>query len=391
MMLSSLSSAAPKSASVLALRGGLILLAATLLYATFNLAGLRSAFLLAVGIGLGLTLEGLRFGFAGPWRALITERDSRGVQAQLLAVGLTAVCAFPLLAANPAELTGAHAPVGWAMVGGAFVFGIAMQLVMGCGSGTLVNAGSGNLVGLIALLGFIAGSFFGSLHLAWWTGLGTLPQYTLQGWFGSSGGLWVTLLGLAAIAVAAARCSRPGLRMPPRRLWIAVILLAILAVLNLVIAGQPWGVVYGLGLWGAKIAVWGGADLTANMFWSNPAHADRLQESLLLDATTLTNLGLIIGAFLVMRWQRQPAPQTQALVLHSWFVVVLAGLALGYSARLAFGCNVGAFFSGIATGSLHGWVWLLAAFFGSIWGVRLRPRLLHPAATPSPALSGGVG
>jgi hypothetical protein len=37
--------------------------------------------------------------------------------------------------------------------------------------------------------------------------------------------------------------------------------------------------------------------------------------------------------------------------------VIGAGLVLGYSARLAFGCNVGAYFSGIASGSLHGWVW----------------------------------
>jgi uncharacterized protein len=46
---------------------------------------------------------------------------------------------------------------------------------------------------------------------------------------------------------------------------------------------------------------------------------------------------------------------------------------LGYGARLAFGCNIGAFFSGIASGSLHGWVWLAAAFLGSMAGVRLRP------------------
>jgi hypothetical protein len=55
--------------------------------------------------------------------------------------------------------------------------------------------------------------------------------------------------------------------------------------------------------------------------------------------------------------------------------VIVAGLAMGYSSRLAFGCNVGAFFSGISTGSLHGWVWFAAAFAGAIVGVRLRPRL----------------
>ena len=45
---------------------------------------------------------------------------------------------------------------------------------------------------------------------------------------------------------------------------------------------------------------------------------------------------------------------------------------MGYGARLAFGCNIGALFGGIASGSLHGWVWFLFAFLGSIVGVRFR-------------------
>jgi hypothetical protein len=31
-------------------------------------------------------------------------------------------------------------------------------------------------------------------------------------------------------------------------------------------------------------------------------------------------------------------------------------------------------FSGIASGSLHGWLWFAAAFAGSLIGIRLRPR-----------------
>jgi len=42
-------------------------------------------------------------------------------------------------------------------------------------------------------------------------------------------------------------------------------------------------------------------------------------------------------------------------------------------ARLAYGCNIGAYFSGISSASLHGWLWLAAAFVGSILGTRLRP------------------
>jgi len=53
--------------------------------------------------------------------------------------------------------------------------------------------------------------------------------------------------------------------------------------------------------------------------------------------------------------------------------IVVGGLLLGYGARLAYGCNIGACFSGIAFGSLHGWLWLVAAFFGNVAGTYLRP------------------
>ncbi|MGB4247697.1 MAG: YeeE/YedE family protein [Pseudohongiellaceae bacterium] len=365
--------------NIMPTRAGLILMALVLVVGTFAMTGPRAALLMLVGLGFGLVLEGLRFGFAGPWRVLVTERDSRGLIAQFLAIGLTAVIAFPLLAAFPEELGGAHAPVGIAMIGGAFVFGIMMQLVMGCGSGTLVNAGSGNLIALVALAGFVGGSFLGSLHLNWWTELGSLPVYTLQGLFGDNAGLFVTILLLIVIAALALWRSAPGKRIPPARLWWAAALIAVLAVLNLVIAGQPWGVVYGLGLWGAKLAQAGGVDVAATAFWSLPTHAERLNQSLLTDVTSLTNIGLMAGAFLVMRWRRAPDAQVAPISAASWGVVLIAGVLMGYSARIAFGCNVGAFFSGISTGSVHGWVWFIAAFAGSALGLKLRPKLLRPA------------
>jgi len=74
----------------------------------------------------------------------------------------------------------------------------------------------------------------------------------------------------------------------------------------------------------------------------------------------------------VAAWRGGLQQPLQRLPARAWIATVLAGLALGYASRLAFGCNVGAFFSGISTGSLHGWVWFAAAFLGSILGIRLR-------------------
>jgi hypothetical protein len=36
-------------------------------------------------------------------------------------------------------------------------------------------------------------------------------------------------------------------------------------------------------------------------------------------------------------------------------------------------CNIDAYFSGIASSSLHGWAWLAMALLGTVVGIRLRP------------------
>ena len=338
--------------------------------ATTIFVGARYGLMLALGLGFGTVLEGLRFGFAGPWRAMILRRDPAGILAQLLSIGLVAVVAIPLLDAHPDELMGAQGRIGWAMVGGAFVFGAAMQIVLGCGSGTLVNAGSGNAVALVALPLFAIGSLLGSYNLVWWTELGALPPIILSG----GAGLAATLVMLGATAVLVLVRAAPGTRRIPRRYLLAAILLAVLAVANLIVAGQPWGVVYGLGLWAAKSATALGADLSTSPFWADPINAGRLGESILTDYTSLTNIGMIAGAaWLSIRRADaldQPVPK---LLARAWLAAAVSGLVLGYSSRLAFGCNVGALYSGIATGSLHGWVWFAAAFAGSAVGIRLRP------------------
>jgi uncharacterized membrane protein YedE/YeeE len=337
-----------------------------------ELAGARFGLMLAIGLGFGIALEGLRFGFAGPWRAMITRRDPAGILAQLLAIALVAIVAIPLLQSHSGELVGAQAPIGWAMIGGAFVFGAAMQVVLGCGSGTLVNAGSGNPVGLLALPFFTIGSFFGAYHLLWWTDLGALPVIVLRG----AQGLAITLALLGGVAALLLWRAAPGTRRLPMRYVWAALALAVLAIGNLLVAGQPWGVVYGLGLWVAKGIAATGADLSGSAFWAAPGNAARVEQSLLTDYTTLTNLGLIAGAFLVANWREAGVSAAlPKLPATAWVATVIAGFLLGYSSRLAFGCNVGAFFSGISTGSLHGWVWFAAAFAGAWFGVRLRPRL----------------
>jgi len=53
-------------------------------------------------------------------------------------------------------------------------------------------------------------------------------------------------------------------------------------------------------------------------------------------------------------------------------IALFGGLLLGYGARISYGCNIGAYFSGVASTSLHGWLWLAGALLGTPVGIRLR-------------------
>jgi uncharacterized protein len=107
-------------------------------------------------------------------------------------------------------------------------------------------------------------------------------------------------------------------------------------------------------------------------FWQQPANAKALGDSVLADVTSVMDFGIILGALLAAGLAGRFAPGWK-LPLKSFIAAVVGGLMLGYGSRLAFGCNIGAYFSGIASGSLHGWCWLVAAFVGNILGTQLRP------------------
>jgi hypothetical protein len=125
-------------------------------------------------------------------------------------------------------------------------------------------------------------------------------------------------------------------------------------------------------LWGAKVAAELGFAVQTWPYWTTPAQKAALEASVLNDVTSVMNVGIIMGALLASLLAGRFAPAWR-VPARSLVAAVIGGLLLGYGARVAFGCNIGAYFSGIASGSLHGWLWLPAAFAGSAIGTTLRP------------------
>lgn len=352
----------------------------------------HQALLYLLGAALGLVLYHAAFGFTSAWRVFIADRRGEGLRAQMVMLSLATVLFFPVLAAGSLfgqPVSGLVSPAGTSVVVGAFLFGIGMQMGGGCASGTLYTVGGGSTRMVITLAAFIAGSAIGAAHLHWWAALPSLPRLSIVQLWGPWAAMAVQLAAFAAIAavtvvlerrrhgILATRPAAPrqGLARFTRGPWpllAGAVALALLNFATLALAGRPWGITSAFALWGSKAALALGFDVDAWPFWSTPAAQAQLHGSVLADVTSVMDFGIILGALLAAALAGRFAP-TWRVPLRSALAAVVGGLLLGYGARLAYGCNIGAYFSGIASGSLHGWVWLVAAFAGNVLGTRLRP------------------
>jgi hypothetical protein len=143
---------------------------------------------------------------------------------------------------------------------------------------------------------------------------------------------------------------------------------------TLLLAGHPWTITWAFTLWGGKVLQASGYDLSTVPFWTGEFQQAALAAPVFADVTSVMDVGLVLGAFLGAGLAGRFAPGGRippSVVATS----LVGGLLLGYGSRIAFGCNIGAYVSGIASTSLHGWLWAVGAFVGTPVGVSLRGRL----------------
>ncbi|GAA0519628.1 membrane protein [Saccharopolyspora subtropica] len=371
--------------------------------AVHHVAGWKLTTLYAVGLALGIVLFHSRFGFTSAWRQLVAVGQGRAIRAHMLMLAVACVL-FAVVLGSGVSLSGTPeatvAPAGLGVVLGAFLFGVGMQVGGSCASGTLFAVGSGQTAILFTLGGFIVGSVASAFVADWIKAVQRLgPTVSLADTpLGYPGAVLISLAVIGAVAGASLLVERrrnpPPIEPPPTEhgllralrgswpLWAGALLLAGLNALTLFVSGHPWGITSAFGLWGAKILGWIGVDISGTPLWSTPENAAKLAAPVLTDRISVMDFGIMIGALIA-------AALAGAFTLHRripWRLAVgavLGGVLMGFGARLAGGCNIGAYFSGVASFSLHGWLWGATAIAGTYAGVALRP--LFGLTNPKPS------
>ena len=353
----------------------------------YQVGGLRQVGMVLIGGLAGLSLYHASFGFTAAWRHIVTEKRGTGLRAQFVLILLTSLVSFPLIAwgRDVGLPTGGFVfPFGYAAAIGAFMFGVGMQLGGGCASGTLFTAGGGSTRMMVVLSTFILGSVLATAHMHFWGQLPRLPAYSLVRDLGPVWAFMTTAAVLGAIAAATLALERKvhggivrgratgSLLTGPWSPMLGAVLLAVVCILTFLVAGRPWGITSGFALWGAKIFQAVGIPVETWPYWAGQKGA--LEASVLRDATSVMNFGIIFGALAAAALAGRFAPVWK-LSAKDVLTAVIGGLLMGYGARLAYGCNIGAYLGGLVSGSMHGWAWLLFAFAGSLLGTRLRRKL----------------
>lgn len=349
----------------------------------------KQATLYVLGALLGMTLYHAAFGFTSAWRVFIADGRGAGLRAQMLMLAVGVLLFFPALSAGTLfghPVAGEVAPVGVSVLIGAFIFGIGMQLGGGCASGMLYTVGGGSTRMVVTLIAFVVGSVVGTAHLPFWSALPHLQPISLVKTLGAGPAIALNLVVFALIAALTVLIEKrrhgrlvsddaPNTSSWLRGPWPLLVGGVVLAVLNFVtlaISGRPWGVTSAFALWGAKAFSAMGVDVASWHVWSTGPNAAALAAPVSHDVKSVMDIGIVIGAMVAASLAGRYAPVWR-LPLRSLIAAVVGGLLLGYGARLAYGCNIGAYFSGIVSGSLHGWLWLVAAFLGNVVGTKLRP------------------
>lgn len=412
---------------------GLILIVLLVAFA-FNLEGKGNLLPIALltGIGFGYVLTRSRYGFAGGVKRIYVTGEGSLTKSILVLLGLGALILSVVhwqYAENGAVLSHLKQAGDTIIPGsknikftnintivGGFIFGIGMMMAGGCASGTLSDLGEGEGRSLIALVPFVLGAAPGhwAKEMIDQTEIGKIgTRVYLPDLFGNEGGaryigaLLLTAVLLLIIYWITRRYEdyrkKEGYYFVPEyddiekplpidknkkfsffskesyhkffvQRWNFMtggVLLSVIAII-VVIAnaenGRSWGVTSAFttaGLW-----IFEHLGMTFDPEGPFAKILPKVHGGLLNDYGTISNIGVLAGAciafLLAGRFVFNFKFSTKDALLFA-----VGGFFMGFGARMASGCNIGALFSSIINLSLSGWVFLVALTLGGMAGLKM--------------------
>ncbi|MBL0385169.1 selenium metabolism membrane protein YedE/FdhT [Tumebacillus sp. ITR2] len=148
--------------------------------------------------------------------------------------------------------------------------------------------------------------------------------------------------------------------------YVAISLAGVLSALYFGATGTVWAVTGEFTRLGGHVLQWFGVDTSKWAYFN----LIKMQGSPLTRTDGWIVIGMLIGALITVLLSNSfkiRVPQQKRRLLQGF----VGGVIAGFGARLALGCNLAAFFSGVPQFSFHAWLFMLATAAGTYIGVKI--------------------
>lgn len=409
---------------------GFALLALSLVLGKMFLASDALLLRLIIGLALGYTLTRAYTGFAGSVNRAFNTGSTRLMKTLMFMFFITSVVVAAMLYRE--SLSGAITyglwlnPISLGLLAGGTLFGFGMALSSACASGVMTDVVTAFPRGIISLITFGAGIFFGFPLAA--TSFAKTPLIPatatalsieksgvffpdLFAWDGFNGYLGaVVLTGILALLVVYASNLYEAKRKKDgtyfahdtesmqdlvtkenlngelatsadsiyKKLFVnawslktGAVILALLFAVLMGTTGSGWGASTPYGIWFGKALTLVGFSPEALGTYAKTMSAESFAAPFFANGTTVQNVGIFLGTFVYLLTSGKFSDTVSSelkISLSEGLLYALGGLSMGVGTRFAAGCNVGALYTPIAQFSLSGWVFLVVMVLGGILG-----------------------
>jgi len=368
-----------------------------------RLANPEAAITSTAGLFFGYIMQRSRFCFAAAFRDIFMIRNTAVSRAVLLLLFLTSLgfALIHLIIGDALPGGGIIYPVGFHTVAGGIIFGFGMVIAGNCVTGCLMRMGEGYLMQWYTFLGLLIGSALGAWNLGWWGPLfiERSPTVFFPGQLGWPGSLLLYLAAFALLYCLAIWYERGSLRSIYPTNWGKISMLSSLTgAVRTIFSSQNWP--YTLGAVGLSIVniltfyFWGmpggiTSGLTHLSGWLScrvvffPCDWYYFEELIYLESRRIYLehpllylaaafvVGSLIASLLYGEFKVRRVKSYRFIIS-----ALVGGTMLGYSSRVAMGCNFGGFWGGLGSFSLHAWVFGLFILIGAYIGGKFFMRYL---------------
>lgn len=369
-------------------------------------------FRLLIGLGFGYALTRASIGFAGGVNKLARTGSSKLATYLMLMFLLTSIVSAFFLYTNEAAYSLKINPINFALILGGLMFGFGMALASCCATGSLTDISSSFSRAVVAVFflcfgvfmgfnaqntsSFVKDSYFSTPIGETSRGGVFIPDlFIFDGFHGYLGAVIFTAL-LTVVVITLARNYETKyydengfgvkevqenkisenqsifyiLFVKPWDLRVGIVVITLLFALLLSIYEKGWGASSAFGLWFAKLLMLFGWSAESMAMFTHKS-IDYFAKPLLMDGTSVQNIGIITGAiiYVLLAGKFKSNFLTSLKVTPKEFSIYAFGaFIMGYGTRLSHGCNVGALYTPIAEFSLSGWLYLIFIVMGGFFG-----------------------